>query len=308
MAEPYAPLSARRSLLGGIEETTSGTLGTIAAALTNTAIYDAVMEPVDFTADGERRPGGQYGGNYDAVIGRTAGRLTFRQELRNGDAFVTMLTGAGYTLSTSTYIPASSMAARKTWSFALYEDGRRKALAGCAGTCRIEMTHGGRAWVNWEWQGIWQAPTDVALPTLAPNNTQPYVCKAITWTIGAAVPPHTASITIDLGNSIEARESVTASSGIAHFFVSARSPKLTADLEARLVAQRDAYGILLAGTTAALNIVLGTGGNTLTIAAPRAQLINITDGARGGRRIDNQEFQLNASSGDDELAFTQATA
>ncbi|MCK4340289.1 MAG: hypothetical protein KAY37_01025 [Phycisphaerae bacterium] len=306
MADAHNPLFTRKALLGGAEETTPGTLPTITTPLANTSIYGAQLVPMGFFDEGQRMPDGHYLGHVAATLGAQIGRLTFRQDLRYGDKFVAMLTGAGYVLDTGTYKPTSDMANRKTWGFKLWEDGRLKALAGACGTCTIELISNQRAVANWEWTGTWQAPTDVAMPAQAPNSSGVWIARAATLTLGGSAIAHTERVTIDLGNQVVPRQDLATTVGVAHFLVSEREPRITLDPEARLVAQHDAFGLLLAGTEAAFNNVLTAGANTLTIAAAKCQRRAVNDEERDGRRIDALELQCNADSGDDELTFAAA--
>jgi hypothetical protein len=302
MAEPLNPLLTRRSLLGGGEEADPGTLPTITVPLANTAIFDAKMEPTDWIEGGRRQPLGQYLGHVTAVPGILAGRLTFRQHIRYGDKFMDMLTGAAY----SGGAPISSMSSRKTWGFKLWQDGMVTALAGCAGTCVVELEDGKPALANWTWDGIWQTAANATLPAQAPLSTFPWVMKGATLTLGGAVPPRVNRIVIDLGNTVAAVEDVTKASGLGYFYVSERTPTVAMDTEARLVTDLDNYGLLTAGTEHALYCRLTSGANTLTIEAPKLQRVAIPTGDRGGKKLHDLTMQCNASNGDDELTFAAA--
>lgn len=301
-------LLARKKLLGATQETTSGTAASVTAALAGTVVYDAEMVPDDMHSAGKRMPHGHYLGTYDAVKGLQTGTLRYKQELRWQDGFAAMLTGAGYVLDTGVYKPTSSFASRKTWSLAIWEDGRKKMLIGAvASALRISGKVGERVFADWEWKGVWQAVTDAAMPALAPINSAPYIARALTLTFGGAALPAGSEFEINLGLTAEPREDLTATQGVSHFVITEREPTLTIDPEARLVASHDAFGGLLAGTTGAISLVLTADGETLTIAAPRAQRISVGTSARGLKATDPITLALHASSGDDELTFTEST-
>lgn len=313
-----APLIARKKLLGGKEETDSGTFvglnsGGITTAFASTGLYDIKLEPVGLFSEGRRQPDGNYLGNVDAVRGKLIGKLSFRQELRHGDKFVPMLTGAGFkSVTGNIFKPTSNMADRKTWSFAVWEDGRVKRLAGAAGTCTLEGTNGGRVFANWEWQGVlvlntggvWMA--DATMPAQAPLNAAPYVANAVTLTLGGSAVPYSSRFTIDLGNEVVERADLAARGGVLHYLVGERGPTLKLDTEARKVADGDALTALLGGGTAALSLVLRNGAETLTIGAPRVQRTDVGDGERNKLLVDDQTFQCNAENGDDELTFVES--
>lgn len=300
------PLLKRRCVLGGAEETTSGTLETISAALASTTVYDAELQIDDVFSAGKRKPNGLYLGNADAVLGQKTCTLKFKIEMRHGDKFAAMLTGCGFLLNTGVYKPTSSMGSRKTWSFALWEDGRRKRMSGASGTFTIKADVGGKVMCEYEWKGVYEGTDDNALPSTSPINTAPYIAQGLTLTLGGSALPLSSAFEINMNNAVEFREDLTDAAGVFVAFVGEREPMMNIDPEAALVATHDAYGLFLAGTTGALSIVLTCTAGTLTIGAPRAQRVKITTGARGAKATDAIELQLNHSSGDDEISFTQS--
>ncbi len=305
MAEPYAPLLTRKTTLGGTQETTSGTAATITAPFSATTCYDIKMESEDFFAGGERKPDGNYIGNVDSVTGQQMGKLTWKQDLRNADTFVALLTGCGFKLDTGVYGISSDMSTRKTWSFAVWEDGRRKGLKGASGTFKIVGKAGQRVTIEWTWRGIWIAPIAEAMPAQAPIQTVSYFASSVTCTLGGAAIPMTEMFEIDGGAVVSDREHFVSASGVLHTLIAEMKPMIKLDPEARKVGDLDTYGLLLAGTTAAFNLVLTTGATTLTIAAPRVQRVQVNGQDRKGKRIDALQLQCNISSGDDALTFTQ---
>ena len=314
MAEPYVPLLSRKKLLGAKKEGTAGVAETIAIGqLIGGNVYDAKMVPLDMLSEGERMPHGHYLGNITSVVGKRLGQLTFRQELQHGDFFALragsgFLTGMGYELSTNTYKPTSDMSKLETWTFALWEDGRKKQIYGCMGTAVLTWENGGRVFADHTWLGSWTDPIDQAMVTQAPVTTAPYIATSAVFTIGGAAAANIASGTIDLGASIEPREDITKVSGVVHFHVGSRAPRVTLDLEARKVAEGAGFADLVAATEVALALTFTDGTNTLAITAPKMQRINIGDDERGGRLVDGTEFQCNASSGDDELTFIESAS
>lgn len=306
MAEPLASLMRRRCLLGATEETTSGTAASVIAALTATSVYDAKLEIDDPLAQGGREPMGIYQGEIAGVPGQLTGTLTYTQQLRWGDVFIAMLTGCAFTGTPKAR--TSGMTSRKTFSFALWQDGVRKGLIGAAGTCKLTFKSGAPVTADWTWRGVWQAPIDEAMPATAPIVSLPYVARAMTFTYGSAVAwPHTGTIALDFGNDLQPREDVTKAGGVAHFYVADWKTRLTVDPEARLVAALDNYGLLIAGTEAAVSIVAGDGTHNLTIAVAKAQRRGVSDGDRGGVLLHNLELGCNVSTaGDDEITFAQA--
>jgi hypothetical protein len=307
MALPAAPLMSRKRLLGAIVEVTSGTslLSSVTTPLANTVIYDAKLVPLDLFADGVRRPNWLKLGTLDAIKTSQLGKLTYREELRYGSGFLTMLTGAGF-VNDSGYKPTSDFASQKTWSLKLWEDGRWKGIYGASATVKITGAYGKRLFADWEWTGILATPADAALPAATAINTTPWLLKGATFTIGAATAPLVGAFDLDVGNDVQPRPDIKATAGVLQFYVADRSPKLVLGHEAHLVADYDAYGLMLAGTTGALNFVVSDGTHTLTITAPALQRVQIDDGDDQGKALDQTTYSLNADDGDDELVFAVA--
>lgn len=299
------PLLSRRKIVGATEETTSGTAATVTAALGDN-FYDASCDPENLFSEGPRTPQGHYLGGVDAVLGQKVGRMRFTQEIRAGGAFLPFLTGAGYLLGSGTYKPTSVMGSRKTWSLGLFEDGLKKLLFGAAGNCSLAIREAQRVTAAWDWMGVFSAVTDVSLPPRAPITTAPYVARSVTLTIGGSAIPLHNEISIDLGARVTPREDIAVAAGVSHFYISEFEPRVTIDCEAALVATLDQYGLLVAGTTAALSIVLTSGATTLTIAAPRVQRLEVATGDRGGKMTNPITLACLNSSGDDALNFTEA--
>lgn len=313
MAEPLIPRMFRLTSLGGSEETTAGTAMTISVPLASTVLYDIALELQDVFADNERLPMGNFFGEVNALKGKVLGKLTFRQELRYGDKFVPMLTSAGYKLTSGHYDFTSDMSARKTWTFMGWhggtagQSGRFLGIKGCAGNCRITGAVGGRAFAAWEFMGVFITPTDASMPTNAPINATSYINTGLTLTVAGAAAPPMADYEINLGNTVSEREDLTATGGVLHYLIEEAKPRVTLNPEMRLVADNDDYGALLASTTAALNLVLGSGSQTLTFAAGQMQRRNITGENRKGKRVDRIEYSCNVgSAGDDFLRISQS--
>lgn len=308
MAEPYVHLLARRTSLGGAEESTAGTLPTITTALASTMVLSAEIEETDLFAQGQRTPAGKFGGGVTAVPGQLLGRGQFSTQIHASDKTLPMLTMCGFALSTGTYAPTSDMSSRKTWGFKLFEDGRYKTLAGCAADLTLDIPVGGPASAMFDATGIWAAPGDAAIVAPSDPSALPYICRSMTATLAAAVMPFWSRATIRLNNSIGITPDATLASGARYAYVIDRRVTVEFDFAARKVGDVDQYGIMAAATEVALSLVLTAGAKTLTIACPKLQRIAIGNSVRDGIRVDTVTFQANRSAptaGDDEITFTE---
>lgn len=319
MAEPNVPILMRRSLIGATAETTCGTIAAVTTPMTGVQVFDAKLEADDWYTQGEREPLGTYVGSVAAVSGNRTGILTYRQMVRAGDAFTT--TGAAASLlnacafygAAATYLPTSDMTPvtkRPTYTLAIFQgdiavtSSLKGFLYGAVADLELEYTNGSPLWANWTWKGIWSPPVDVALPTQAPIAGSPLVVGMggyTTCTINSAAPPMWSRVRISLGNEIAFRPSPTTASGILYAYVQSWKHRITIDTEARLVAQLDNYGLMLAGTEHALSLGVTDGTHGITISAPKMQRRKISPGVRDGILTHELEFACNMSTGDDDM-------
>ncbi len=111
-----------------------------------------------------------------------------------------------------------------------------------------------------------------------------------------------------MNNEVVMRHDINAASGIAHAAIVDFDPVVGTDLEAEKVADYDITGIWLAGTEAALSLVLGSGvGKQITFAVPKMQYREIPEGDRSGIQIYDITAQCNHESGDDAVSIAVQT-
>ncbi len=309
MALPATPLLYRSKLLGCAVESTIGTsaLSSVTAPL-GMIVTDAKMVPVNFLEGGERKPISKFMGRHASALGKRAGRLTFRSEVRHGDGTLTLLRGCGFT---SSGVPISKSTAWEGLSFKLWEpydtsSGRVKQLTGAMGTVQFTFAAGQGLMADWTFDGVWNDPASSAGPAETPITTVTRYTHASTATLASSAIPNFSTCTIDVGNTVSMRDDAKVAAGLLHGFVGDRDPTITFDFEAHLLADFNPFATLLAGTQQALSLVLTDGTNTLTIAAPKCQYRDIGDDARDTRLSDSLTLQACISSGNDEITFTFA--
>jgi hypothetical protein len=113
---------------------------------------------------------------------------------------------------------------------------------------------------------------------------------------------------LDMGGDVQPREDVTAAGGIAYFMLPDVLPLLTIDPEADLVSGYDYHGKWLAGTEAVVSMIFKNATDQLTVAIPKYQFREITEGERTGKLIYDITGQCNHSSGNDGVTLTFASA
>jgi hypothetical protein len=315
----------KRRVLAAAVEAVVGTPETLDAGDAVMNVFDADMQP---GGEFHERPGQAGFGPLPGVVGARVGTLTFAVELHGsgtaesdgGESVPTwakmllpacgvIQTGATspifHVSSTSPSDGATALAVR-TLTMGLYTDGVLKRIHGAMGTCVIRCVNGQPVRLEFTFTGAWDAPTDVAL--LAP--TYPTVIPP-RWGGGAFTLDSYAlvagELSVDLGNEVVMRPDAAQAAGLATAIITGRRILGTVNPESRLVAERDNYGIWLAGTEGALSVVVGaTAGNKCTLGAPKAQVSNIQEIDRDGVQAEELTLQFNrsAAAGDDEFTMT----
>lgn len=315
MAEPLNPLLRRKSIVAAVEETTKGTEQSVTSAMAGTNAYDAIMNLREVYDFGRREPHLSHLDSVQAVAGRQKADFSFKTMVAPGDQTLPLLTGCGWALGGGTYSPTSSQSSMKTWSFRVYEDGRVKKMFGASMDFILTLEVGKPAMMEFVAQGVWNTlASDASLPTNPTLTNPPYVCQSMTLTLASATVPRTSTVTIRGGVKIIGLDSHTSTYGYAYFTPVGRRPQIVLDTEARLKADLDLHGLITTPTEVAFSAVLtrvvGATTYSLSIAAPKAQRIQVDDGDRGGVRLDSITLDCNASAtaGNDSLTFTEISA
>ena len=285
--------------------------GTKLAATQAILVYDLEINP---TAEFIKRMGsGLYRGNTVAgVLGANSGVCSFAVELRSAGSaamevgLAILLQGCGLKKALEVYQVHSVPADDKTISIDVWEDGKKKGLAGAMGTVRFENEdNGGRMMVHFEFFGIWQTPTDEALPAYVPSTTAPMKFQGGTFKI-ATVAKAVSKYNLDMGNNVVPRLDVNAAGGISYYCITDTDPTLSFDIEIEPVATYDIDGIWYAGTEAAVELVLNDGAYKVTFAMPKVQYKEIPSGDKDGIMVYDAVGQCNHNTADDAVVITAA--
>lgn len=275
--------------------------------------YDLTCEPDNTLV--ERLPGSASLSPEARIVAQRTGTCSFRTELVTDhtsdllDAVEILLQCCGWTLSTHVFSPSATVAAGKTCTINVWEDGKKKQLTGCCGNAVFTFEAGGIVGLEFAMKGVWAAVTDEALPTPTISAYAPTRAASATFALHS-LTPSIGSMRFSLNTDVQPIEDITAAAGVAYFACVNRAPGATLDPEAALVATHDYYGKWLAGTEAALSLVFTDASVTTTVAAPKVQYIGVAGGDRSSKAIHNLECQFNrsATSGNDEITITTAAA
>jgi len=302
-----APLLTRKRILAVKAEGTPGTAEALTAAEAAHNIFDPKMEQITEMEQREEQGGVAM---LPAVPGGRLGKLTFTTEMYGTAAVAPSLTvllpAVGLGIVAGTYkldlLPPEVVAStQETLTFGLYQDGLLKQIHGAQGNLKIVLEAGKKARCEWEFTGIWDAPTDVALldPTYPTEVPMRFVSSGLQI---LAYAGKVQSCTIDLGNVIHMREDSVTASGYKYACITSRLPKVTVNPESVLVATADFFGQWLGSTEAAFSAAVAAGAATCTMTATEMQIISPKDGDRNGLLTTEIEAQLNA----DDLTLTFA--
>jgi hypothetical protein len=266
-----------------------------------------------------------YGSSLDrrtAMIGKTEYRVKFKTEIKNGGTRGTAYAPLGACIQacafTETATPGTSVVYARTSAPASanyfgpgksctiegYRDGLKHVIAGCMGNMSIKPVSGQIGYFEFEFMGIYAAPTDTDPGTATFVATLPPRC------ISAAFSVHSLSavienLTIETGNIIATRPSMNAATGILGYMITGWDSKGSVDPEMVSVATHDFFGKIAASTEGALAASVGSAeGNTVAIACPKVQYVGLKYAERNGIMVGQLELQINRSTGDDSLTLT----
>lgn len=301
---------ARKKIVQAKLETDKGTKET--EGFSDLLVFDPDIRP-SAPFEPRRGPGKYIGNSVAGIVQERSGIFTCSVELRgNGtnamDAGLSVLLQCcGLKNTAETYQVSSVVTNHKTCTINVFEDGKKKVLYGAMGNVAFEGETGKRMMCNFEFAGIWDTPTDVSLPAFTPGTEPPPILANGTFSIAAA--RKVSRVSLNMGNDVVLRMDINAASGIAHAVIVDIDPVLSCDLEADLVATYDIHGIWLAGTEAAVSLVLGSGaGKAITFTIPKFQYREIPEGNRDGILVYDATGQCNHDSGDDAVAIAVTTA
>ena len=303
-----APLLTRKRVIKVALEG-AGTKGTKVAGTQAILVFDLDIKPT--APFSERKGTGLYRGHAETgVLEERSGTCTFSAELRGtagameaGLAILLQACGLDQTLEVYQVhsVPANDL----TLSIDVWEDGVKKGLAGASGNVTFEGTAGKRMMCNFEFSGIWQATIDEALPAYAPSTDPPIRVQGGTFTLGGESIKIN-SFSLNMGCNVVMRADADGVGGIAHYHITDYDTVLSIDPEADKVAGYDFNGIWLAGTEAAVSLLLTDGTTNITIAIAKFQIREVPGGDRDGVLTYELVGQCNHDSGNDSVVITAA--
>lgn len=258
-----------------------------------------------------------YLGNSPQLLANTRVSITFQVEMAgSGTAgtaprYGSILQACGLSetivASTSvTYAPVSSAFSSATIYF--NNDGIRHIMTGCRGTFTLNAEVGQIPTIAFTMIGIYNAPTDTALPTTTYSaQASPLIFKQGN-TSGFQFFSYAGclqSVSLDIANETVYRELVGCTKEVQ---ITNRAPNGTVMIEAVSLATKDFFGIAQTETTGNLTFLHGTtAGNRVTLLSGQCDISKPTYEDQDGIQMLNIPYvALPTTAGNDELslAFT----
>lgn len=320
------PMLADRCQVAIKTEAVVGTAETLAAANvilpTERPTWDGDVQVVDrnaLTASPSLR---------GVVVGSRMAKISFKMFHRgttgaptdpaNLPDFVIPLRSCGITCTVSgagpnevtTSVPAS-LGTLVTATLAVYRDGKQYLVHGACGNVKKTYTVGSPVLYEFEFTGIYNTPTDVAL--LVPTYTaivEPAFTSAALTVMGFATPKIKA-MTFDMGNKIAMRPYPNTASGCLSAVITGRAPSLSIDVEEELAGTKDWHAAFIAGTTASIATGVfpssGSNYNQISDTYPKVQIKKAGHADRDGVVTTPLDCipLANSDAGNDEFSWLQ---
>lgn len=276
-------LITRQRVVAAKAEGTPGTAETLNAATGVMNCYDPQFTPDVPMAD--RPSQGTYDAPLASIATTRAAGLTLRTDL-TGESSGTeywidnLLAACGFSVSSQT-ATANGSACTTTTNIGIYQDGLFKQIVGAQGSVTIPFVVGEPLIGEFDFMGKFPTPTDETMITPTFSTKKPQRVASATITLGGSTLSFkTGSINIENTRAMVPKDSDV--TGIDRTQITQQRITVTLDPEAALVATRDDYGLLFAGTPGDFSMQVGAVDDRLTFAIPGCQRIEVNDGDRDG--------------------------
>jgi len=310
------PLLSRKRLILAKTESTYGTDPTPSGSSDAILVRNLEVTPLqaDVVSRDLIRP---YLGNSDQLLANTRVELTFEVELAGSGtagtapAYGPVLKACGLSetvvaTTSVTYAPVSASFSSCTIYF--HNDGIRHKLTGCRGSFSVNAEVGQIPVISFTMAGIYNAPTDTALPTPTyANQAAPLIFKNGN-TSNFSIFSYSGclqSLSFEVANEVIYRELVGCNKEV---LITNRAPSGTAVIEAPTIATKDFFTIANGSTTGSITFQHGaTGGNIVTFTTAQSDIGSPTYSDQDGIQMLNLPYlAIPSSAGNDELslAFT----
>jgi hypothetical protein len=179
-------------------------------------------------------------------------------------------------------------------------------ITGARGNVSLQTPAGQIAKANFQFQGFYNTPTDVARPTgMVYESTKPPIVQSAAFEFNSVSTLVVQSISIDMQNSINQDDDINSDGSISEFRIMERNPTGSINPEFTPMATIDYQTMMVEQTEAALTAQIGsTEGNIVKIDTPKTTIDNVSAGDRAGKKTDELPIRFNMDSGEDEIVIT----
>lgn len=268
--------------------------------------YDVIATP-EFNMF-KRNPYTSDMSRYESISGLQSATITFKTELRGDGSTVdaptniaVLLTACNFQLSGSSYVPKSTSVT--TLSMQIEEDGVHKTFVGCAGNVRIVGTVGEPVFLEFTFRGTIRDITAGDLSTLTgiPTSQPPVLLNAsFSTNVSSAVSHLINTIEFDMQNEVVLSPDISSTTGVRAAKITARNPIGSMDPE--YSTSYDWLAQIIGNTEGTLTLEIGSAvTNRIRITCPQIRFLAMDPLDRDGIRCLTVPFEMNRSSGDDEI-------
>jgi len=255
-----------------------------------------------------------YLGASEQLLANTKVECTFTVELAgSGTAgtaprYGSALKACGFSETVSsgtsvTYAPVSSSFSSVTIHYNV--DGVRHIVTGCRGTFELSAEVGSIPTINFSFTGIYNAPTDTALPAVTyGNQATPLIFKNGN-TSGFSLLSYSGalmSISMDVGNTLVYRELV---GGTKEVLITDRASSGSVTIESPTIAQKDYFTAALTDSTLGnLAFLHGTtAGNKVQLTSSKVDIGDVAYGEADGVTMLEIPYTLVPSAANNEVSL-----
>lgn len=307
-----ALLTRKRVILAKIE-TTYGTDSTPTGVANAILVRNLNVTPQSSQMVGREliRP---YLGNFEQLMASTHVELDFEVEMAGSGAAGTApgygpllrACGLSETVTASTkveYKPVSTALESVTIYFNV--DGILHKITGARGDVEINITSAQLPVFKFKFVGIYNAPTDTALPSVTYTGFQtPLVANTTNTPTFSffSVSPVLESLSLQMGNQVDYRTLI----GSQYVQLTDRKVAGQLQFEANTIATKDWFSTAIGNTLGALSLVHGTtSGNKVQIASSTVDLLQPTYADNNGVQMISCGYVMTPSTaGNDEVTIT----
>lgn len=305
-------LIRRRTILAKIE-TTYGIDSTPTGAANAILIRNLNVQPVASTIV-QRDNYRPYLGNFEQLLADTHVQVDFEVEMAGAGAagsvpaYGPLLRACGLSETISagvsvTYAPVSSAFESVTMYF--NNDGTQHKITGARGSVELSINARQIPIYKFSFQGLYNAPTAAALPTVAFGSFQTPLVSNNTNTTGFSffsASPVLESLSLNINNTVNFRSLI----GSQYVQIADRKASGSAMFEAPALATKDYFALAAAdGTLGDLSITHGTtAGNKVQITSATIDIANPSYSDNGGIAMLQVPFvAVPTTAGNDEFAI-----